>query len=93
MSLPFQLEASAAADIDSAAALLESGRPGAGQAFLADVSARLGDIAANPFMFAPNPRGRRTAMIGKYPYVILFYVTTNRIAVMSVVHSRRVQTP
>jgi len=86
---PLTILASAAFEMDAAFAWYENRQPGLGTDFLRACDAAFSAIARMPAAFREvRPRVRR-ALLRRFPYMVFFHVTDERVIVLGVVHVRQ----
>lgn len=64
-------------------------RPGLGEDFFAEVEQFYAAIAANPLRWAPDARGRRRALMKRFPYKLIFRVREKDIFLIAAAHNKR----
>ncbi len=64
-------------------------RPGLGEDFLAEVDQLCAAIVANPLRWAPDARGRRRALMKRFPYKLIFRVRAKDIYLVAAAHNKR----
>jgi len=81
----------AVAELREARAWYERQRPGLGDELEEDLRVTLTAIAQSPESFAPvaDVPGLRKALVARFPYVIVFKVTTKTVRVLAVAHAHR----
>ena len=89
MTLPLALAPAAEDDIRDAAAWYDAQQPGLGDAFLRSVEASLARIRRLPKAFPVCEGGARSALLRRFPYVVLFRIQEQRIEVVAVWHGHR----
>jgi plasmid stabilization system protein ParE len=89
MSLPVILRPEASDDVLSARDWYDRQRPGLGDAFFAQLSVVLDDIAAMPALYAIVWQDIRTCRLRRFPYVVYYRVLADRIEVLAVLHGRQ----
>ena len=89
MTRPLVVGPIAERDIEEAARWYEAREPGLGQAFVHEVLRALDAIVDSPerFPFLGDPYRRK--LLDRFPYAIIYKVTTHRIYVRAVAHARR----
>jgi len=81
VSQPLALSPAAEDDLHAAAAWYDAQQPGPDDAFLRSVDACFTRIARSPRSFPADPYDIRTALLRRFPYVVLFRVHEERIDV------------
>lgn len=71
-------------DILEAASWYESQQSGLGNRFLDDLENLFSYIELNPYLFPEKYKDVRQAPMKKFPFVVLFRVTKNKIKILSV---------
>jgi len=89
VSQPLALSPAAEDDLHAAAAWYDAQQPGPDDAFLRSVDACFTRIARSPRSFPADPYDIRTALLRRFPYVVLFRVHEERIDVITLWHGRR----
>lgn len=79
----------AQADLDDAFAWYQHQAPGLGHEFLRAVAAVFEQIARHPEMFPDVHRGRRRALVRRFPYAVYYRVDNDRADVVACLHLRR----
>ena len=79
------------ADILQAVIYYEEQSPGLSLRFEAELHSRLDRIRESPDGYALVEHGYRQAMLGRFPYSIVFYATDARVVVAAVPHHSRDQ--
>ena len=86
---PLIVLASAAFEMDAAFAWYENRQPGLGTDFLRACDAAFSAIARMPEAYRViRPRVRR-ALLRRFPYMVFFRATDDRVVVLAVVHVRQ----
>jgi len=83
------LSPEAAEDLREAADWYDGQQPGHGDVFLQAVEACLSRIERLPRAFPEGEAGVRSALLRRFPYVVLFRIAEKRIEVLAVWHGRR----
>ena len=89
MSLPLRLSRAAKRDIDLAFVWYEQRKPGLGDEFLAAVEDCLETIQRHPKMYAIQTKNLRVALVGRFPYLVVYRLLHDRIRISAVVHGSR----
>jgi plasmid stabilization system protein ParE len=89
MSLPIRFLPEARAEYDDAVDWYAAHRDALGEDFILKVRQTLRQIAARPRMFSKIYGEARRARVQRYPYVVIFQIMTEEIAVISVFHTSR----
>ena len=80
----------ASAEYADAIVWCEDARAGLGEEFRSSVQGMLRLVGERPKVFAVHPRtGLRRALVPRFPYVIHFEATEERIVVFAVFHAKR----
>lgn len=79
----------ARADLDDAFAWYEERAAGLGHEFLRAVAVVFEQIARYPEMFPEVYRGRRRALVRRFPYAVYYRLETDRAKVVACLHLRR----
>jgi plasmid stabilization system protein ParE len=79
----------AQADLDDAFAWYQGQAPGLGHEFLRAVAAVFEQIARHPEMFPDVYRGRRRALVRRFPYAVYYRASIDRAVVIACLHLRR----
>jgi len=87
--LPLALSPAAEEDLHDAATWYDAQQPGLGDAFLRSVEASFGRIGRLPRSFPAVGEDARSALIRRFPYVVLFRIQERRIEVIAVWHVHR----
>ena len=89
-----RLEPDADAELTETAAWYEARSPGLGTRFLDEVEALLRAVAQQPAAFPklattrPDPEVRR-ALLHRFPFAVVYFVTGRAVRVVAVAHARR----
>ena len=89
MSLPLALSPAAEDDLHDAAAWYDDQQPGLGDTFLRSIDACFARIERFPRGFPADANQIRSALLRRFPYVVLFRLGEERIEVIAVWHGRR----
>jgi plasmid stabilization system protein ParE len=89
VSLPLALSPAAEDDLHDAAAWYDAQHPGLGDAFLRSVDACFARIRRFPRGFPADDDGIHSALLRRFPYVVLFRIQETRSEVLAVWHGRR----
>jgi hypothetical protein len=76
-------------DVIDAANWYDARSRGLGDAFIANVRDVVDAIFAQPLRFARTPLGLRFARVKRFPYLVLFDVSDDRLLLLHVVHGAR----
>jgi len=79
----------AEADLISARAWYERQREGLGAAFLLCVEEVLARIGRTPEIYPVVYRDIRRALTRRFPYAVYYYVASNEVVVLGILHARR----
>jgi len=86
---PVIIRPAAAAEIDEAYLWYESQRTGLGEEFLAEVNGMLERIGEMPELYAVLRRDTRRAMLGRFPYSLLYRLVGDEVIVVACFHGKR----
>jgi toxin ParE1/3/4 len=89
MSVSMIVSPEAEADIESAQLWYEHQRAGLGDAFIEQLEAVFETISTHPEMFRIYRRDVRRAMLRRFPYAVMYRVTTEGVHVLAVMHAGR----
>lgn len=89
MSLPLQIRQEAETDLEQGRDWYEEKKPGLGDEFLECVEKALERIHDMPELYAPGYRGVRRCKVRRFPYVIYFRLSADRIEVIAIIHASR----
>jgi plasmid stabilization system protein ParE len=89
MSLPVVLRPEAQQDLTDAETWYERQRSGLGQDFLAEVSVKFDEIAAQPQMYAVAWKDMRAAPLRRFPFVVYYRAWDDRVEVVAILHGSR----
>lgn len=89
MSLRIIARDEAEADIAQAALWYERQRAGLGREFIVAVDACFDLIARQPNVFPVVYRNARVGLLRKFPYLVVYRVFPEFVAVIAVIHGRR----
>lgn len=89
MSRTLRLSRAARRDVDLAFVYYEERRPGLGDEFLKAVEDCLERIKKYPESFAIVKKDLRVALVSRFPYLVVYRLTPNRIRIAAVVHGAR----
>ena len=89
MILPLAVAPAAEQELHAAAERYDAQQPGLGDAFLRSLDACLARVQRFPRSFPEDEHGIRSALLRRFPYVVLFRVDERRIEVIAVWHGRR----
>lgn len=89
MSLRIIARDEAEADIAQAALWYERQRAGLGREFIVAVDACFDLIARQPDVFPVVYRNARVGLLRKFPYLVVYRVFPEFVAVIAVIHGRR----
>ena len=83
------LRPAAAADLEEATLWYEARRPGLGLAFLQAAEAAVKAVTTNPQSFGIVYRDRRRALLGRFPYSLIYRIVEEQVIVLAFVHAKR----
>jgi len=86
---PVDFHPAAKAELDAAAAYYEGLRPGLGFDFQAEVAAAVGQIQANPQLFAVGKGKGCEGPVRRFPYSVFYRELPTRIWIAAVAHQKR----
>ena len=89
MSRILRLSRAARRDVDLAFVYYEEQRSGLGDEFLVAVEDCLERIKQFPESFAIVKKDLRVSLVSRFPYLVVYRLTPNRIRVAAVVHGSR----
>lgn len=89
MTRPLSFKREAEADIEEAFAWYEARAEGLGAEFLQAVDAALASIQRHPQGYQIVYRSMRRAVVHRFPYIVLYVVRAQDIAIVACVDSRR----
>lgn len=89
MSTKLVVRPEAEAEIDEAAGWYEARLPGLGTEFLRAVDAGVSALQRNPAQFPLVHRDARRVVLRRFPYLILFTSSDDRVVIHAVFHFRR----
>jgi len=87
--MTFVFRPAAAADVEDAYVWYEGQRRGLGEEFLAEVSATLARVLANPHQYPVIRRATRRALLHRFPYGLFYRVIEEQVLVVARMHARR----
>jgi plasmid stabilization system protein ParE len=76
-------------ELNDAAAYYEVEQPGLGDAFISDVDRCVQALVAHPLCGTPLTESIRRCLCQRFPYAVLYRVTTDEIRILAVMHLRR----
>jgi plasmid stabilization system protein ParE len=79
----------AEAEILEARAWYDERQPGLGSRFLAVVERTIEHIAETPLAYPRVEGETRRALLGRFPYIVLFQARLDELIILRVVHNRR----
>jgi plasmid stabilization system protein ParE len=83
------IRAEAEADLISARTWYERQREGLGAAFLLCVEEVLERIGRTPELYPIVYRDIRRALTRRFPYAVYYYIASNEVVVLGILHARR----
>ena len=86
---PIVLRADARADLLEIQSWYESEKEGLGSVFLSSVTAKLTSIQENPRLYPKSSQNTRRALLGTFPYAVLYFDERDEIVVFAVWHTSR----
>jgi plasmid stabilization system protein ParE len=89
MSLPLIVRPEAEHDMREARDWYEGRRNGFGNDFLSAVEVVFSRIREFPETYAPEYRGVRRARLRRFPYVVYYRLTSEKIEVLAILHGSR----
>jgi hypothetical protein len=89
MTSPLEYHLAVLPEIELIKLSYESNRVGLGDEFLAELRLFLEAIVKNPRRFAIVKRDERIARMLRFPYLVRFRLLSERIRILSVIHSAR----
>jgi plasmid stabilization system protein ParE len=89
VTLPLALSPAAEDDLHDAAGWYDEQQSGLGDVFLRSVDACFARIKRFPRGFPADDDGNRSALLHRFPYVVLFRIQEKRLEVIAVWHGRR----
>lgn len=89
MTARLALSPAALEDLREAADWYDDQRPGLGDFFVSAVEASFSRIERLPKAFPESEAGVRSALVRRFPYVVLFRIEGERVDVLAVWHGHR----
>lgn len=86
---PFKQSIGARLELLDAIRYYNHQRPGLGEEFFEEVEQLITAILANPFRWAPDARGRRRALMKRFPYKLIFRIREKDIYLIAAAHHKR----
>lgn len=83
------IEPPAELDLEEGWDFYEGRRPGLGDEFLLCVEAALGQISREPLLHRKAWKDVRKAVVHRFPYLILYFLDSEVIHVIAVLHGKR----
>ncbi|MBN9522215.1 type II toxin-antitoxin system RelE/ParE family toxin [bacterium] len=89
MSQPFLVRRAARRDMDEAREWYDLQQAGVGQEFLDETETVLTRIQGNPKLYAAGRHGVRQALVNRFPFVVIYRITTAATEIVAVMHTSR----
>lgn len=86
---PFKQSVGARLELLDAIRYYNRQRPGLGEEFIDEVNQLCAAIVANPLRWAPDERGRRRALMKRFPYKLIFRVRAEDVYLIAAAHNKR----
>lgn len=87
--LPAQLHPEAMLEAQAAREWYEAKSPEAATAFMAELDIAIDSIRAAPELYPPYLHGTRRYLMRRFPYLIVYRITSTAIEIAAVAHGRR----
>ena len=89
MAFRLKFSTRALREIGEAKEWYELQSPGLGEEFRAEFQRMRELVMANPHRCAPDSRGRRRALINRFPYKLIYKIRAQDIFLLAAAHSKR----
>jgi hypothetical protein len=86
---PFKQSIGARLELLDAIRYYNRQRPGLGEEFFEEVEQLITAILANPLRWAPDARGRRRALMRRFPYKLIYRLRERDVYLIAAAHNKR----